>query len=139
MTIGVRAFLGVPAAVAVYLDNGAFSFLRREAETPRDAYEEFVAQARPDWYPIYQDFIPAPMMTLAEQRDCLARTMAVNRDHTDNGAVPVIHISRVLGEYVAAMRQHSGLMAKPALALGGIVPNLLRAPKAMPYAEILAA
>ncbi|MGI8687872.1 MAG: hypothetical protein ACR2M3_04760 [Thermomicrobiales bacterium] len=48
MTIGVRAFLNVPRDVEVYLDNGAFSFLRRGDETPRGAYEEFVAEARPD-------------------------------------------------------------------------------------------
>jgi queuine/archaeosine tRNA-ribosyltransferase len=137
MAGGLHAFLGAPAAVAIYLDNGAFSFMRRDAETPREAYTAFVAQAKPDWYPIHRDFIPAPMMTLEEQRICLARTMAVNRANAGNGAVPVIHISRVLQEYVAAMREDSGLMAKPVLALGGIVPNLLRAPRAMPYAVIL--
>ena len=70
--VGVLVGVGVTVDVAVYLDNGAFSFLRREGETPRAAYEEFVAQARPDWYPIYQDFIPAPMMTLITKG--LART-----------------------------------------------------------------
>jgi 7-cyano-7-deazaguanine tRNA-ribosyltransferase len=30
------------------------------------------------------------------------------------------------------------LSRKPSIALGGIVPNLLRAPKAMPYTDILA-
>lgn len=137
MSIGLRAFLGVPEDVDVYLDNGAFSFLRREGETPRHAYEEFVAAARPDWHPIYQDFIPAPFMTLDEQRDCLTRTMVVNRAYATNGAVPVIHISRVLSEYITAMRENDSLMAKPALALGGIVPNLLRAPKAMRYTDVL--
>ncbi len=137
MADGLHAFLGAPAAIAVYLDNGAFSFMRRDAETPREAYTAFVAQAKPDWHPIHRDYIPAPMMALDEQRACLARTMAVNRADAGNGAVPVIHISRVLQEYVAAMRCEDDLMAKPALALGGIVPNLLRAPKAMPYAEIL--
>jgi 7-cyano-7-deazaguanine tRNA-ribosyltransferase len=137
MANGLHAFLGAPAAIAVYLDNGAFSFMRREAATPREEYAAFVHAANPDWYPIHRDYIPAPMMTLTEQRACLARTMAVNRADAGNGAVPVIHISRVLGEYVAAMGADDALMAKPALALGGIVPNLLRAPKAMPYPEIL--
>jgi 7-cyano-7-deazaguanine tRNA-ribosyltransferase len=137
MASGLHAFLNAPAAIAIYLDNGAFAFMRREAETPRDAYAAFVAQAKPDWYPIHRDYIPAPMMTLAAQHACLARTMAVNRADASNGSVPVIHISRVLRDYVAALRADDDLMAKPALAIGGIVPNLLRAPKAMPYPEIL--
>jgi 7-cyano-7-deazaguanine tRNA-ribosyltransferase len=137
MAGGLHAFLDAPPEIAVYLDNGAFSFMRRDVETPREAYAAFVAQAKPDWYPIHRDYIPAPVMTLEEQHVCLARTMAVNRADAGNGAVPVIHISRVLREYVAAMRREDGLRAKPALALGGIVPNLLRAPKAMPYAEVL--
>ena len=35
------------------------------------------------------------------------------------------------------MKRHEQLSVKPALALGGIVPNLLRTPKAVPYKEIL--
>ncbi|MGI8687871.1 MAG: hypothetical protein ACR2M3_04755 [Thermomicrobiales bacterium] len=63
--------------------------------------------------------------------------MDVNRTYATNGAVPVIHISRVLDEYIAATRNDECLMTKPALALGGIVPNLLRTPKAMRYGEVL--
>jgi 7-cyano-7-deazaguanine tRNA-ribosyltransferase len=51
--------------------------------------------------------------------------------------VPVIHVSRVIGEYVSEIRSRRRLRAKPAIALGGIVPNLLRAPNALSYQTIL--
>ncbi|MGN6812529.1 MAG: hypothetical protein ACTHMP_16825, partial [Thermomicrobiales bacterium] len=80
---------------------------------------------------------PQPSMTLDEQRQCLSRTMAANRAYQHDGYVPVIHISQVLGEYLAALHAEPVVAAKPALALGGVVPNLLRTPKAMAYADIL--
>ncbi len=63
--------------------------------------------------------------------------MRVNLDFQHDGYVPVIHISRVLQDYVSELKAHERLAAKPALALGGIVPNLLRAPKALSYSQIL--
>lgn len=139
MEQGLCTFLGLPETVEAYLDNGAFYFSLRGQTTDPRAYRAFVAQARPDWKPVAQDFIPSPDMTLEEQRECLRRTMAVNRDHGGNGFVPVIHVSRVLPEYVEALLESGTLTARPWLALGAIVPNLLRAPKAMPYGEILSA
>lgn len=35
MEKGIHAFLGAPPQIAVYLDNGAFSFLRAGGEVPR--------------------------------------------------------------------------------------------------------
>lgn len=137
MEQGLHASLGIPARVKIYLDNGAFHFSSRNLATPIKEYEEFVAYARPDWRPVPQDFIPAPQMTLRQQRACLARTMRINRAFEHDGFVPVIHVSRVLREYVAELKSHERLAAKPALALGGIVPNLLRSPKALPYDQIL--
>jgi hypothetical protein len=43
----------------------------------------------------------------------------------------------VLKEYIQEIQEHGALASKPSIALGGIVPNLLRAPNAMPYADIL--
>jgi 7-cyano-7-deazaguanine tRNA-ribosyltransferase len=137
MELGLHALLGVPRRFKIYLDNGAFYFLDREGETPRRAYEEFVAQALPNWYPIPQDFIPTPQMTRAEQQRCFQRTMRVNRAYRHNGFVPVIHTGKFLEKYTAALRESEQLVGKESLALGGIVPNLLRSPKAAPYAEIL--
>lgn len=137
MAQGLHRYLGVPPALQVYLDNGAFYFLSRGGEVARAAYEEFVERARPDWYPIAQDFIPTPQMTEQEQQACFDRTMAQNHDYRDDGYVPVIHISRFLEQYTAAVQADAHLRAKTQLALGGIVPNLLRAPKAMPYSEVL--
>lgn len=137
MEQGLHAFLGVPESVKVYLDNGAFYFLRRDGEIPREEYERFVEKTRPDWWPIPMDFIPTPKMTPEQQEECLRRTMSVNRQYYQDGYVPVIHISWLLEKYLAEIKTHDWLSQKPAIALGGIVPNLLRAPKAMPYTKVL--
>jgi hypothetical protein len=134
---GLHAYLGIPGRIAIYLDNGAFYFLRKNGEVPQLEYEEFVREARPDWYPIPQDYIPAPRMTDDEQLDCLRQTMAVNQNYRHDGFVPVIHISRHMDEYLYQLQADKQLQVKPAVALGGIVPNLLRMPKAMPYRDIL--
>ena len=138
MEMGLHCWLGLPTHVKIYLDNGAFSFLRRAGETPREEYEAFVRAARPDWWPIPQDYIPTPKMTVTEQQQACQRTMAVNEAYRHDGYVPVIHISRVLNKYVMAIKSSAQLAEKPHIALGGIVPNLLRAPKAMPYQAVLA-
>lgn len=137
MEQGLHTYLGVPSSTKIYLDNGAFYFLARPGETIHREYREFVEHARPDWYPIPQDDIPSPRMSLDEQRVCLRRTMAVNLAYQYDGYVPVIHVSQVIEEYIAAVRDAPHLVTKPAVALGGIVPNLLRMPKARPYREIL--
>src|SRR5579871_4058745 len=59
MEQGLHAYLRVPEEVKIYLDNGAFYFLGREGEMPRQEYEAFVAQVKADWWPIPQDFIPS--------------------------------------------------------------------------------
>lgn len=138
MERGLHHYLDVPAGMQIYLDNGAYALLRRGGETPPEDYEAFVAQARPDWWPIPRDYIPSPAMPAAQQDSCFVRTMAVNRAYRQDGYVPVVHIGRLLDAYVAAIVADEQLAAKPAIALGGIVPNLLRAPKAIPYDDILA-
>lgn len=137
MEHGLHAYLGVPEGVRVYLDNGAFYFLDRKGVLPAAEYEEFVREARPDWYPIPQDFIPLPKMSKRRQRECFARTMEANRAYDEDGFVPVVHIGSHLERYTEEVTDHEVLSAKPAFALGGIVPNLLRAPKAMAYREVL--
>jgi hypothetical protein len=139
MGLGLRAYLGAPRHVRIYLDNGAFYFLGREGETSKSDYEAFVLRARPDWHPIPHDHIPSPSMTADEQRDCLRRTMDTNAAYGYDGFVPVIHVSQVMDEYVVELLSNAELRSKPAVALGGIVPNLLRMPKARPYREVLAA
>jgi tRNA-guanine family transglycosylase len=64
--------------------------------------------------------------------------MAVNCAHQHNGYVPVIHIGRHLEKYLDQLHTEELLATKSKIALGGIVPNLLRAPKAMSYADVLA-
>jgi len=137
MEQGLRTYLNVPETTQVYLDNGAFSFLRRDREVPRDEYETFIEAAQPDWYAIPQDYIPTPRMSDEDQLDCLRRTMAVNQEYRHDGYVPVIHISRRLGEYLQQLQTDEHLNNKPRVALGGIVPNLLRMPRAMAPHQVL--
>lgn len=138
MEQGLHGYLNLPETTQIYLDNGAFAFLRREREVPRDEYEEFVERAAPDWYAIPQDYIPAPRMSDEEQLNCLQRTMEVNLEYRHDGYVPVIHISRHLDEYLRLLQADPQfLQNKQAVALGGIVPNLLRMPKAMKPENIL--
>ncbi len=70
-------------------------------------------------------------MTIEEQRECFNRTMDVNFAYQYDGYVPVIHISQLLEEYTLILKAHERLSEKPIIALGGIVPNLMRVPKAM--------
>jgi 7-cyano-7-deazaguanine tRNA-ribosyltransferase len=137
MELGLRDYLGVLDEVKIYLDNGAFYFLSRGGDTPVKDYEEFVKCAGPDWYPIPRDYIPAPVMTDEEQRACFDQTMQVNSAYQDDGYVPVVHIGRFLDDYVSEIRASEKLSEKQAIALGGIVPNLLRTPKAVPYQVVL--
>lgn len=139
MERGLHSYLGVPAALAVYLDNGAFSDLNQSSELHAREYEQFVENARPDWYPIPRDWIPLPSMDEATQLACFRQTMTVNRAYEHDGYVPVVHIGPHLGAFVDAIQGHDRLAAKPALAFGGIVPNLLRAPHALPYGDVLSA
>ncbi len=134
---GLHAFLNVPAHIRIYLDNGAFYFLGRGGETPREAYENFVREARPDWYAVPQDYIPTPQMSDEQQLTCLNRTMEVNRAYSHDGYVPVVHISRHLDTYLEQFALDARLQRKTRVALGGIVPNLLRAPRAMAYDAVV--
>jgi hypothetical protein len=139
MEQGIHQYLGTPEGVKVYLDNGAFYFLSRDGEMPVRDYEEFVKKANPDWFPIPQDFIPTPKMSREEQEKCFVRTMGMNLNYRYRhySHIPVIHISTFLEDYVKQFKRHRLFLKKPCIALGGIVPNLLRAPKAMPYKQIL--
>lgn len=137
MEQGIHKYLGIPKGVQVYLDNGAFYFVTREGETQVKEYEEFVEQAKPDWFPIPQDFIPTPKMSRDEQERCFYRTMEMNLNYQHGSFVPVIHISNFLEDYVDQIKKYPTLLNKSYIALGGIVPNLLRARKAMPYKKLL--
>jgi hypothetical protein len=137
MEVGLRAYLGVPKEVGIYLDNGAFFFGTDEGAAPLKEYEEFVEKANPDWKPIPQDYIPFPSMTPQKQRGCFDKTMRANIHYQYNGYVPVVHIGKHLLDYTAQVSADDSLSKKQCIALGAIVPNLLRKPKAMPYTEIL--
>jgi hypothetical protein len=134
---GLRAVLGVPDSVDVYLDNGAFSFSRRGMDVDHGEYKAFVEAANPNWKPVAQDFIPAPFMDIQEQRECLRKTMDVNRSFDFDGYSPVVHISPVLDEYMEQVDANEKLAAKPTLAIGGIVPQLLRMKKSVSHSKTI--
>ncbi len=135
--VGLRRYLNVPDGVNIYLDNGAFYFLRSGDRAERRTYQAFVETAKPDWYPIAFDVIPTPEMSNARQRQCFDGTMSANRAFSHDGYVPVVHVCRILDEYVKAIVGNPRLAAKDRIALGAIVPNLLRAPKALSYEAVL--
>src|SRR5712692_888955 len=135
--LGLRKYLGVPRNVSVYLDNGAFYFLRTGGQAERKGYREFVEKTKPDWYPMAFDVIPTPQMSNARQLQCLDSTMDANRAFPHDGYVPVIHVCRVLDKYVSGILRNEKLAVKDRIALGAIVPNLLRAPKALSYDTVL--
>jgi 7-cyano-7-deazaguanine tRNA-ribosyltransferase len=137
MKVGLRGYLGIPDDTSIYLDNGAFYFGNRNASAPFNEYEEFVDAAKPDWKPIPQDYIPAPSMSRQKQRGCFDKTMRMNLGYQHNGYVPVVHIGSHLLKFTDQVIANKKLTKKPAIALGGIVPNLLRKPKAMAYTDIL--
>jgi queuine/archaeosine tRNA-ribosyltransferase len=137
MDLGLREFLGIPRNVRIYLDNGAFYFLSNGGRPDAGEYREFVRNAKPDWWPIRFDAIPTPQMSPQKQRACFETTMKMNRAYLHDGYVPVVHVGRFLNHYIEAVGKSKRLSAKPRIALGGLVPNLLRAPRAMPYEKVL--
>lgn len=139
MKQGLHEFLGAPETVKIYLDNGAFYFLGHDGGTPTHEYDEFVAEAGPDWWPIPRDYIPTPTMADEEKQECFARTMELNRAYNHDGYTPVVHVGPFLREYTAAIISDQVLSAKAGVAVGAMVPNLLRSPKAAPYPDILSA
>src|SRR6266404_5712998 len=118
--IGLRAYLGVPDGISIYLDNGAFYFASQSVDAPIDAYEEFVEATKPDWKPIPQDYIPFPSMSRQKQRGCFDKTMRVNLQFQHNGYVPVVHIGTHLLDYTECVAADSRLSKKPWIAMGGI-------------------
>jgi hypothetical protein len=138
MRDGLHDALRAPQHLHVYMDNGAFAFARAGGAIKETDYTEFVRRTRPHWKPTPCDFIPAPHMSPQQQRGCFDRTMRMNREYSHNGFVPVIHVGKHLPDYVRAIASDASLARKRRLAVGGIVPNLLRCPKALPYATIIA-
>lgn len=137
MEQGLRKVLNVPDNVSVYLDNGAFYFFRQKIKMPEAEYKDFADKADPNWYPIPGERIPAPMMSQRLQRKCRDATIDANHRYRKNGCVPVAHVGPFLERYTDELKADPDTREKLRFALGGVVPNLLRAPKALPYAQVL--
>ena len=137
MRSGLREYLHAPDHVSVFLDNGAFHFASKGGEPNADEYRRFVQKARPDRRPVRFDAIPAPNMSWQRQAACFRRTMNINRSYHADGYVPVVHAGRYLARYLQAVDASPRLAAKECIALGALVPNLLRSPNAPTYSSIL--
>ncbi len=137
MRAGLREFLDVPKGTSIFLDNGAFYFATNGGEPTANEYRNFIQRTKPDWRPIRFDAIPAPKMSWQRQAACYRRTMKMNQNYQHDGYVPVVHAGRYLSRYIDAIEASPKLAAKDCIALGGLVPNLLRAPKAAAYSSIL--
>jgi hypothetical protein len=137
MRQGLRAYLKVPEQVSIFLDNGAYYFAANGGEPSASEYRQFVLKADPDWRPIRFDAIPAPQMAWQTQAACFRKTMGMNRSYQHDGFVPVVHAGRYLGRYIDEIERCPRLSAKECVALGGLVPNLLRTPNAPSYGRIL--
>ncbi|MCW3097477.1 MAG: hypothetical protein JWL77_3095 [Chthonomonadaceae bacterium] len=134
---GLHKALGIPKHVQIYLDNGSFHFSLHGIERDDSGYESFVRNASPDWKPIPHDVIPIPSMTIEEQQACFEQTMQVNRTFQHDGYVPILHVSRALNRNLALVQKDECLSQKSSVAIGGIVPHLLRTSRAHPHHEIL--
>jgi hypothetical protein len=137
MRVGLHGFLDIPKRIEIYLDNGAFFFARNGGEASADRYRRFIRGAKPDWRPVRFDAIPLPKMSAGARKTCYRRTMAVNRSYQHDGYVPVIHVGDQLSSYLDDVIAAPRLAKKKCFALGGLVPNLLRTPKAAAYGTIL--
>lgn len=137
MRQGLRDYLGVPKHISIYLDNGAFYFAVNAGEPTAEEYRRFICRANPDWRPIRFDAIPLPQMPWQAQAACFRKTMTMNRNYQHDGYVPVVHAGRYIGRYIDELERCPRLAAKDCVALGGLVPNLLRSPKAAAYSRIL--
>ena len=118
---GFAAVLGA-ASVRVYLDNGAFSCLRRGTEPAVEQFRDFVRATSPPWYPVPADFIPRPTDSTRRQKELVDRTIAVLEDHGDDGYCPVIHAGPWLDRYLDAL---SRVGRTRCLAICALVPQLL--------------
>ena len=65
--------------------------------------------------------------------------MEMNRNYAHDGFVPVAHVGPYLEQFVQALSAEPQLASKRSVALGGMVPNLLRRSQARPYGEVLGA
>ncbi len=134
---GLRGALGVPEGVRIYLDNGAFALHRRQVPVSSEAYTDFVEATKPCWRPVPRDYIPLPSMSAQEMLRCLEATMQMNREYASRGYTPVIHISPLLDEYICALTNFDPNSAAQHVALGGIVPHLLRSRNSSPEQSVV--
>jgi queuine/archaeosine tRNA-ribosyltransferase len=63
--------------------------------------------------------------------------MKINRSYQHDGYAPVVHFGRYLNQYLDAIEASPKLSSKECIALGGLVPNLLRKPKALSYEKLI--
>ncbi len=114
--------LKFPKHLKIYLDNGAFSFVKKGKENIRD-YIEFVKKVKPYWYPIPIDYIPHPSEDEETQFEKFRKTMEMNKKYMDKGFIPVIHAGLFFEKFVEEIKKINPYPEK--IAIGGLVPHML--------------
>jgi len=114
--------LKFPKHLKIFLDNGAFSFIKKGEENIKD-YIEFVKKVKPYWYPIPMDYIPHPSEDKETQFEKFKKTMEINKKYMDKGFVPVIHAGIFFEKFVEEIKKVNSHPEK--IAIGGLVPHML--------------
>ena len=118
-----RKELKLPQTVEIYLDNGAFSFIKQNTFPPEKEYVKYVRRLNPSWYPVPADFIPHPKEDKETQYEKFLKTMEFNRKYIDEGFVPVVHAGLFFERFLEEIKK---LNPNPQhLAIGGLVPHML--------------
>lgn len=116
---GLRQYLGFRGEV--FLDNGSFTLLRNGGKPNVAEYVRFVESAKPDWFPIPVDYLPAPSSSRRVAKLLAEKTASMNQEFGGSGYVPVVHMGPHFLEYFAEVLK---LLRPDRLAVGGMVPYL---------------
>jgi hypothetical protein len=105
----------------IFLDNGSYTMLRDGGKPRIDEYVDFVARAKPDWFPVPVDYLPSPSNSRLVARRLAEKTARINDLFGHSGYVPVVHMGPHFAEY---FRRTLQTLKPERIAVGGMVPYL---------------
>jgi len=119
----LKNLLKLSKNIKLYVDNGAFSFIKK-GKFPNDKeYIKFIENVKPHWYPIPADFIPHPSEDKDIQFEKFLKTMEYNKKYMDKGYTPVIHAGLFFENFLTEIKKINPSPRR--LAIGGLVPHML--------------
>jgi len=118
-----KRLLKISKSIKLYIDNGAFSFVKSGKFPNVEEYIAFIEKIKPYWYPIPADFIPHPSETKEVQFEKFLKTMEYNKKYMDKGYTPVIHAGIFFEKFISEIKKIDP--TPPKLAIGGLVPHML--------------